>query len=425
VTGFAPGTGAARTGLSEVAPGLKVFLIAGEESGDQLGAALMVAIRSLSPNASFAGIGGAAMTEQGLASLFPLEELAINGFAAIPSRLPRILQRIREAAAAVVAAQPDVLVIIDSPDFTHRVARRVRAAAPNIPIIDYVSPTIWAWRPGRAAAMRRYVDHVLALLPFEPQAHRLLGGPPCTYVGHPLAEAAATLRPNAQEARRRQTAPPLLLVLPGSRSGEVRRHLAPFGAAIRLVVERIGAAEIVVPTFPSLLDRIGSDTAGWPMRPQIVVDPAQKRAAFRQARAALAASGTVTLELALARVPTVIAYKVALVEELIARALITTPMIGLANIVLGEPLMPELLQRQATPRNLADALVALIADTPHRRRQCEAFARLDGVMEISTAMPSVRAAGIVMEMTRSAALARPPHRRASDDEFQKGSLPLA
>ncbi len=215
---------------------LNLFIIAGEESGDRLGAPLMAAIAAQAGRpVIFAGVGGHAMAEQGLASLVPIADLAINGFAAIPGRLPAILRHLRRTTGAVVAARPDALVIIDSPDFTHRVARRVRAAAPSIPIIDYVSPTVWAWRPGRAASMRRYVDHVLALLPFEPEAHRRLGGPPCTYVGHPLAEQVATLRPNPQEAARRDAAPPVVLVLPGSRRGEVRRHIGVFGAAMAAV----------------------------------------------------------------------------------------------------------------------------------------------------------------------------------------------
>src|SRR5215467_5924408 len=192
--------------------GLNIFLIAGEDSGDHLGAALMAAIEGLaSCPVTFAGIGGDAMAQRGLRSLFPLDELAVNGFSAIPARLPLILRRIREAADAVIAAKPDVLVIIDSPDFTHRVARRVRAGAPYIPIVDYVSPSVWAWRPGRAVAMRHYIDHVLALMPFEPEVHRQLGGPPCTFVGHPLTQAVATLRPGPEDAARRMAAPPLLL----------------------------------------------------------------------------------------------------------------------------------------------------------------------------------------------------------------------
>jgi lipid-A-disaccharide synthase len=378
---------------------LDIFIIAGEESGDRLGAPLMAAIAAQAGRpVVFAGVGGHAMAAQGLVSLVPIADLAINGFAAIPGRLPAILRHLRETTRAVIAARPHALVIIDSPDFTHRVARRVRAAAPSIAIIDYVSPTVWAWRPGRAAAMRRYVDHVLAVLPFEPDAHRRLGGPPCTYVGHPLAEQAAMLRPGPQDTARRNADPPLILVLPGSRRGEIRRHTAVFGAAMTAVQDRVGAVEIVLPTVPHLVDEVKQASRDWPATTRIVVAATEKWAAFRQARAALAASGTVTLELALAGVPTVIAYRVALIEELILRALVQTDTIGLANLILGEKIMPELLQRDATPQNLADALVPLIGATPERRRQCDGLARLDAVMEIGVAVPSARAAAIVLAM---------------------------
>jgi lipid-A-disaccharide synthase len=378
---------------------LNLFVIAGEESGDRLGAPLMAAITAQAGRpVVFTGVGGRAMAEQGLESLVPIADLSINGFAAIAARLPTILRHLRNTSRAVIAARPDALVIIDSPDFTHRVARRVRAAAPSIPIIDYVSPTVWAWRPGRAKVMRRYVDHVLALKPFEPAAHQRLGGPPCTYVGHPLIEQLATLRPDRNEAVRRETAPPLVLVLPGSRRGEVRRHIDVFGAAMTRVAGEIGAVEIVLPTVPHLLDEVRQRTRDWVTTPRIVVDPAEKWAAFRQARAALAASGTVTLELGLAGVPTVLAYRVALFEEMIARALITTDIIGLANLILGEKAMPELLQRDATPEKLAAHLVALIGDTPERRRQCAALARLDAAMEVGATTPSARAATIVLAM---------------------------
>ena len=201
----------------------------------------------------FRGVGGHDMAEQGLVSLFPIDELAIMGFGAIPRRLPAILRRIRETADAVIAARPDVLVIIDSPDFSHRVAKRVRAAAPSIPIVNYVPPSVWAWRPWRARSMRRYVDHALALLPFEPAAHRELGGPPCTYVGHPLVEQVAQLRPNAEEAIRRRSEPPVVLVLPGSRGGEIRGLAGVFGDTIARLRERIGPIELVLPTVPALL----------------------------------------------------------------------------------------------------------------------------------------------------------------------------
>jgi lipid-A-disaccharide synthase len=195
--------------------GRKVFLIATEESGDRLGAALMKILRQrLGGAVRFEGVGGRAMAREGLDSLFPIEELSIIGLAAVAKQLPKILRLIRQTAAAATEAAPDILVIIDSPDFTHRVARRVRARDARIPIVDYVSPSVWAWRPGRARAMRTYVDHVLALLPFEPEAYRKLHGPPCSYVGHPLTEQLTSLRPNVDEAKRRDAPPPVLLVLP-------------------------------------------------------------------------------------------------------------------------------------------------------------------------------------------------------------------
>src|ERR1051326_4141250 len=228
---------------------LTVHLVAAEESGDRLGAALMRALaQRCGAKIRFAGVGGHEMNATGIASLFPIDDLAIFGFLAIPQRLPMILRRIRQAASAITAARPDALVIIDSPDFTHRVARRVRAAAPHIPIVDYVSPSVWAWRPGRARAMRAYVDHVLAILPFEPEVMRKLGGPDTTYVGHPLGEQVEDLRPDAAELARRHADPPVVLVLPGSRRAEIRRLLGPFAAALELVRQRAGGLELVLPT---------------------------------------------------------------------------------------------------------------------------------------------------------------------------------
>jgi len=383
--------------------GPAIALIAGEESGDALGAALMRALRERS-RVHFIGVGGHQMSAQGLASPFPIDDLAIIGFAAIPRRLPHILRRIREAAERVVAARPVALVIIDSPEFTHRVARRVRAAAPDIPIIDYVSPTVWAWRPGRARAMRGYVDHVLALLPFEPQAHARLSGPPCTYVGHPLLDRLTELRPDVVEAARRRTAPPLLLVLPGSRSGEIARHLATFGEALAVLASGQSPLEVVLPTLPYLAGRIAAATAAWPTRPRIVVDVEEKLAAFRGARAALAKSGTVTLELALAGVPMVTAYKVSFIEEIVGRLAIHAPSAILPNLILAQNVVPEFLQRDCTASNLAHALAPLLADGPARQAQLDAFTRLDEVMRLDAsgpASPSARAAELVLRLTKS------------------------
>jgi lipid-A-disaccharide synthase len=372
-------------------------VVAGEESGDRLGASLIAALRRLSGGRiRFSGVGGAQMAVEGVPSLFPLGDLAIIGFAAIVMSLPKILARIAETADAIVAARPDVLVIIDSPEFTHRVAKRVRARAPQIKIIDYVCPSVWAWRPGRARAMRAYVDRVLALLPFEPAAMRRLGGPPTDFVGHPLAERATDLRPSAAEAQRRLADQPVLLVMPGSRSGEIRRMTKMFGDTLALLRDRIGALEVVVPAVPRLEGAVRAAVAAWPVPVRVVTDAGEKQAAFRQARAALTKSGTSTLELALAGVPMAAAYIVSLPEALVGSILIKSHSAILANLVLGENVVPEFLQWHCSPEKLAAALLPLLADTPERRRQIEAFARLDGLMEIGTAAPSERAAALVL-----------------------------
>lgn len=378
-----------------------IYLVAGEESGDRLGAALIAALKAATQGAvRVSGIGGAHMAAEGVTSPFSLGDLAIMGFSAIPARLPLILRRIREAADAAIAARPDVLVIIDSPEFTHRVAKRVRARAPAIPIVDYVCPSVWAWRPGRARAMRGYVDQVLALLPFEPEAMRRLGGPPTDFVGHPLAEAVGRLRPAGDEAKQRLADPPLLLVLPGSRSGEVRRMAGVFGETVARLAALAGPLDVVVPAVPRLAGLVGEAVAAWPVAARIVTDPAAKDAAFRGARAALTKSGTSTLELAVAGVPMVAAYRVPLFEELIARLLVKVDTAILANLVLGEKTVPEFLQRDCTAETLTAALLPLFTDTPQRRAQVAAFARLDGIMEIGKAVPSARAAACVLAVAR-------------------------
>ena len=251
----------------------RVFIVATEASGDNLGAGLMAELRRrLGERVAFSGLGGRAMAAQGLASLFPIDELSIIGVVAIARDALSLLRRIRETADAVVAQNPDVLVIVDGPEFTHRVARRVRKAAPHIPIVDYVSPTVWAWRPGRARAMRGYIDHVMAVLPFEPEALRRLGGPPTTYVGHPLIEQIGRLRPDAAEEARRAASPPLLVVLPGSRRGELRRLMPVFGETLDLVSRRCGPLEIVVPTLPHLRPMVEEMAAAWTVPFRIVDD---------------------------------------------------------------------------------------------------------------------------------------------------------
>jgi lipid-A-disaccharide synthase len=377
---------------------MKVFLVAGEESGDQLGAGLMRALAARDPEILMGGVGGGAMAQDGLESLFPMDDIAVMGVVSVLARLPLLLKRIGETAAAILRFEPDVLVIIDSPDFTHRVARRVRAKRPDLPIVDYVSPTVWAWRPGRAAKMRAYIDHVLALLPFEPEAHLRLGGPPCTYVGHPLIERLDVLTPSEDEIRASKMEPPLVLVLPGSRRSEVTHLLDDFGVALLFIQAAYGPIEVVLPAVPSLEPLIRERTAAWLLPPRIVTDEASKFAAFRRARAALAASGTVTLELALAGVPQCVAYKVSWLESFL-KYVITVPSIVLPNLILGENRVPEFLQGDCTAQKLAESMVGLLRDGPEREAQMAAFRRLKEVMRLGKGeSPAGRAADIVMQL---------------------------
>jgi lipid-A-disaccharide synthase len=379
----------------------KIFLVATEESGDRLGAHLMKVLRQrLGGAVQFEGVGGLAMAREGLKSLFPIEELSVIGFSAVVKQLPKLLRLIRNTVDAVVRAAPDILVIIDSPDFTHRVARRVRSRDSSIPIVDYVSPSVWAWRPGRARAMRAYIDHVLALLPFEPEEYSRLQGPPCSYVGHPLIEQLGSLRPNHEEQARRSGKPPVLLVLPGSRRSEIRHHMAIFGDALDRLQASGQVFELILPTMPHLLEPISESIKNWKVVPRIVVGEQEKRAAFRIANAALAKSGTVTLELALAGVPMVAAYRAGPVEAWIVLRAITVRSVILANLVVGENVVPEFIQNDCTADKLASALGEILSDSPMRQRQLKAFARIDEVMSTGNQPPSVRAADIVLATLR-------------------------
>jgi len=315
-------------------------------------------------------------------------------------QLPKILRLIRETADAVTETAPDALVIIDSPDFTHRVARRVRARNPAIPVVDYVSPSVWAWRPGRARAMVGYVDHVLGLLPFEPEEYRKLQGPPCSYVGHPLIEQLSSLRPNAEEQKRRDAEPPVLLVLPGSRRSEIRHHLDAFGATLGQLQADGRAFDLMLPTMPHLEATVREGVASWPVKPLIVIGENEKRAAFRIAHAALAKSGTVTLELALSGIPMVTAYRVGAIEAFILRRAVRVSSVILANLVIGKDVIPEFLQEDCAPEKLAPALSQVLTDSPLRRQQLEAFAQLDTIMSTGNKSPSVLAADIVLATMR-------------------------
>lgn len=371
---------------------MKLFLIAGEASGDALGAALIRALRRLAPETVVIGVGGAEMAREGLKSLFPIEDIAVMGLAPVLARLPKILARIGETTRAAVDARPDCLILIDAPDFTHRVARRVRRRLPGMPVVDYVSPTVWAWRPGRARAMRAYIDCVLALFPFEPAVYERLGGPPCVYVGHPLAESLATL------ARDAGAYDGPLLVLPGSRRSEITRLTGLYGAALGQLRRRRPLPEIVIPVAPHMEGPLADALADWPLTPQRI-GPSEKFATFRKARAALVTSGAATLELALAGVPMAVAYRVSPPESLL-RFLVSVDSIVLPNLILGENVVPEFFQERATPEALADALDAILDETPARQAQEAAFVEVRARIAAAGPSPARRAAEVVLGFAR-------------------------
>ena len=392
---------------------LRIAIVIGEESGDQLGAGLVDAIRRRRPQSDFVGIAGERMEARGLQSFFPMGDVAVMGLGAVVVHLPRIVRRGYEVVAAVLQAEPDVLVIIDSPGFTHAVARRVARRRPDLPIVNYVSPQVWAWRPKRVPRMGRYIDHVLALLPFEPELYQRLGGPACTYIGHPLIEKLDVLRPAPGE-RRPIGSGPVLLVLPGSRRTEIARLMEPFGETVHRILTARPDVEVLLPSVPHLRSEIERRAARWPVRPNVVVGEAEKFAAFRRAHAALAASGTVTLELGLSGVPMVVAYRVEPLLRFLKRFL-KLHSIVLANLALGENAIPEFLDESGSPEALSKATLSLLSDTPERAAQLTALARLDHVMRVPEP-PSDRAAEIVIEAAESGAGGRDHGRRRTMHE---------
>lgn len=365
-----------------------ICLVAGEESGDQLGAELMKAlVERLGPDIRFCGVGGERMTALGLTSFFDMSDVSVMGLSAVLARLPLIVKRVYQTVHAAIAAAPDVMVIIDSPDFTHNVAKRVRKKAPQIPIVGYVSPSVWAWRPGRARKMSKYVDELLALLPFEPEVHEKLGGPRTHYVGHPLSENVDDLRPKGDERVSLDTGEPVLLILPGSRGSEIDRLLPVFGQTVALIKQDMPSVRIILPAVSHMEARIRGGVASWPHKPEIVVGLEPKKMVFRRAHAALAASGTVCLELALSGVPMVVAYKVdwffrRLKELNRIFKFSSLQSFVLPNIILGSKVIPEFLDEEVQPVVMAGLLQALLRDSPERSAQLTELARLDDVMRL-------------------------------------------
>ena len=378
-----------------------IMLVAGEPSGDALGGELMEALKELTGGrVRITGAGGPNMIAQGLSSIFPMSDTSVMGPREVIPRLPLILRRMRETADFAVRERPDVLVIIDSPDFTHMVAKRVAKRAPDIPIANYVAPSVWAWRRGRARAMARYIKRVLALLPFEPDFFRAEANLDCVYVGHPAIERLPEPGSGLEFRKKRGIAPdaPLLLLLPGSRTNEVKRLVSVFGETAALLAAEIPGLKLVLPTVPHVRHLVEEAVKGWRVPVELVEGEAEKRAAFDAATAALAASGTVSLELGLARVPMVVAYKIDPVAAWAVSGLLQVPSVVIVNLILDRPAVREFLQFAAKPKALADTLRPLLQDTPQRARALADLEDLRHVMGVGGDRPSLRAARAVLEM---------------------------
>ena len=371
---------------------MKLFLVAGEPSGDRLGAALMAGLRTIAPGVTFAGVGGPLMQAEGMESLFPMEELSVMGIAEVLPKYRHLKRRIRETAHAVIDSGVQALITIDSPDFCLRVARIVKDARPDLRTIHYVAPSVWAWRPGRAAKMAKVIDHVLALLPFEPP-YMTAAGMTCDFVGHPVvAEPLATPAERAALAGEG----PLILALPGSRRGEVSR-LAP---VLGKVLERVRAAHpqarVALPTVRGVADLVADLTADWPIRPQIITDPALKRGAFAAADVALAASGTVSLELAANACPMVIAYRLHPISFWLMRRAALIDTVTLVNLVSETRAVPEFLGPECSADRIAPALLDLLHPGPARQAQLDAMALTMQRLGQGGEPPGLRAARSVL-----------------------------
>lgn len=348
---------------------LTIFLVAGEPSGDRLGAALMAGLRELAPGVRFAGVGGPLMQAEGLDSLFPMEELSIMGLVEVLPKYRHLKRRIRETAEAALASGATALVTIDSPDFCLRVARIVKDARPAMRTIHYVAPSVWAWRPGRAAKMARVIDHVLALLPFEPP-YMQAAGMTCDFVGHPVVAEPLAL---AAEADALRAGAPTVLALPGSRRGEVRRLAPVIGQTLSLVKLAHPGAQVLLPTVRGVADLVCELSADWPIRPRILEGAAEKRAAFAAADVAIAASGTVSLELAANRMPMVIAYDMHPLTLWLMRRAARIDTVTLVNLVSETRVVPEFIGKQCRADLIAPALLRLLDDPEARAAQTAAM----------------------------------------------------
>jgi len=359
---------------------LRIAMVAGEESGDLLGVDLAESLRKITGRpVELSGVGGRHLREAGMDPLFDGSEIALMGITTVVKELPKLMRRINQTAAHIVASKPDCLITIDSPDFALRVAKKVREADPKIPIIHYVCPSVWAWRPGRAPSMKPYIDEILCVLPFEPEALRTLDGPQGTYVGHRLAANPGVAQAAQMQTERIREGRRTLLVLPGSRRSEVRRLLRPFGETVGILAKRGHDFEVVVPTVPHVAQIVRDGCLEWPVWPRFVESAEEKWQAFGEADAALAASGTVLLELALSRVPMISCYRPDWMASQLMR-FVTTWSAALPNLIADWPVVPEFYNDFVRPEYLARLIEQLWADTPAR------IAQIDGLLHVARRM---------------------------------------
>jgi len=382
-----------------VTAGPLIYLIAGEPSGDFLGGRLMAALKERTGGAvRFAGIGGEAMAAEGLQSLVPIDELAIMGVAEVLPRARRIFRRVAEAVADILRAEPDAVVTIDSSGFTWRVAHGLRRRGSRVTLIHYVAPMVWAWRGGRARRMARWYDHLLVLLPFEPAFFEKVGLA-CTYVGHPVIESGADRGDGAAFRRRHAIAAnaKVLVLLPGSRRGEVGRLLPIFATAVELVAARHPGLRVVLPTIPTVRDTVRGAVARWPIE-VMIVGTAEKYDAFAAGDVAIAASGTVALELAMAGLAAVVAYRINPLTNALVRRIVKVQHVHLINLVLGREAVPEFIQDRCTPERIAAAAAQLLDDAEARAAQIAACRQALVSLGLGTLTPSLKAADQVLAM---------------------------
>lgn len=379
---------------------MKIAFVLGEESADRIAADLLRALRSRSTEPVEAiGLAGDALQREGMTSLFNIEELSIVGVGAVVARLPQLLGRLRQTVEMILRERPDVVVTLDSYTFTNRVARRVRARRPEALIVNVVPPAIWAYRPARAQLLAQAVDHSICLFPFEPAVLAQHGGPAATYVGHPLLSLPPLrdiMDRDAGLGTRAASEPPHLVILPGSRRGEVRRLMDDFGRTFERLSQRIPGLTATLPTIPRVRPLVEERVATWAARPRIVEGDDEKWDAFARADAALAASGTVSLELALAAVPMVLAYRLDPVSYLM-RHLVTGWTAALPNFIAEHPLVPEHFHELIRPDHLSRRLERLMTDTPERMAQMQGFAEIRHRMTVP-APPGDAAADLILDL---------------------------